>query len=445
MKRLIRETAKQVGILYHYTSINSLKKILNGNILKSRGDYISFTRNQNFDFIPRQIGNALECRIEIDGDKLSNDYKIKPYNDEEFTKNNPTKMEQEEMVKGYISPIIPYIVKIILYKDTDNFAQIIKEKWNIDVDIIEKEIKKQDDKYDFSSESNLYDQPLTESFIREHKNEVDWPKICRYQTLTEPFMEEFQNKLDWYIVSRYQILSESFIQKFIPKKYWSEISEHQILSEDFIREFQEYLDWNEISRCQILSEPFIQEFQDKIKIYYLKLNNNISPEIKKNFEKGYSYASIKRLIKLSESLFEIDYKNQIYEIYKNPSLNTINKIKRNDPHNSIRGVIYNDGTIYVWGGEILHRDMANIQNEIDIDGGCRFHFDPSWGFDFDFNRRFTEDEAKKYIKQFESYLNQIGNLQNNDLYLWGIEEKGKGPFKYTYDELFSKIPNEVYV
>ena len=63
---------KQVGILYHFTNFSFLPKILESNSLKSNYPYISFTRNKNY---------CPECqvRILIDGDKLSDKYKIEPY------------------------------------------------------------------------------------------------------------------------------------------------------------------------------------------------------------------------------------------------------------------------------------------------------------------------------------------------------------------------------
>ena len=78
--------AKQVGILYHFTNYNSLEKIIKDNFILSiqksfsnleANPYISFTRNKNIQSasVPDQI------RIMIDGNKLSERYKIEPYAD----------------------------------------------------------------------------------------------------------------------------------------------------------------------------------------------------------------------------------------------------------------------------------------------------------------------------------------------------------------------------
>jgi len=67
---------------------------------------------------------------------------------------------------------------------------------------------------------------------------VNWDDIsCRYQTLSEFFIREFQDKVDWYYISCHQTLSEPFIREFQNKAYWYYISRYQTLSESFKKEF----------------------------------------------------------------------------------------------------------------------------------------------------------------------------------------------------------------
>jgi hypothetical protein len=81
------EEGKQVGILYHYTSADGLKGILSSNRIKASEEiymgqnlyYISFTRNKNFHKKGSKFGVKTEYRITLDGDKLSNKYKITPH------------------------------------------------------------------------------------------------------------------------------------------------------------------------------------------------------------------------------------------------------------------------------------------------------------------------------------------------------------------------------
>jgi hypothetical protein len=81
------QEGKQVGLLYHYTTANGLKGILQSNKINTSEEnylgnelyYISFTRNKNFHKKGAKFGVSTEYRIALDGDKLSNKYKIKPF------------------------------------------------------------------------------------------------------------------------------------------------------------------------------------------------------------------------------------------------------------------------------------------------------------------------------------------------------------------------------
>lgn len=78
---------KQVGLLYHYTSEKGLKGILESNSIKASEEiymghplyYVSFTRNKNFHKKSNNWNVKTDYRITIDGDKLSNTYRIKPF------------------------------------------------------------------------------------------------------------------------------------------------------------------------------------------------------------------------------------------------------------------------------------------------------------------------------------------------------------------------------
>lgn len=80
LKQILNEILierKQVGILYHYTTESSIVSIgRNMTLYPGYGnDYISFSRN-SFG-ITGWAGNTI-CRLVLNGDILSDDYKIKP-------------------------------------------------------------------------------------------------------------------------------------------------------------------------------------------------------------------------------------------------------------------------------------------------------------------------------------------------------------------------------
>lgn len=78
---------KQVGIIYHYTSIENALRIVDMNRLnrstnideEGEPDYISFTRDKHFHRHYRE-GVGTDCRFIVDGTKLSRRYKFKPHN-----------------------------------------------------------------------------------------------------------------------------------------------------------------------------------------------------------------------------------------------------------------------------------------------------------------------------------------------------------------------------
>jgi hypothetical protein len=121
---------KQVGILYHCTNLISLYYILKDNTLTTHRDveslenlmktynlenkrywnYISFTRNKRFHITSKDnLDHPISCRLTIDGDKLSNKYKIYPINFFDF----PNEEDEECIVVKYeLNNIKNYILKI---------------------------------------------------------------------------------------------------------------------------------------------------------------------------------------------------------------------------------------------------------------------------------------------------------------------------------------------
>lgn len=111
---------KQVGILYHFTNLFSLMGILETNILKGSNTwdknekpFVSFTRNKNGWGLVSGPGKTV--RITIDGNKLSDNYKISPYDMQNLKRWDDTPLdEMEERVFGNINNITNYIIEIVI-------------------------------------------------------------------------------------------------------------------------------------------------------------------------------------------------------------------------------------------------------------------------------------------------------------------------------------------
>lgn len=123
--------AKQVGTLYHVCSLKEyLKYVLPNDQLSASGkyynflyggaNYVSFTRDKKFVLDTRD-GDIILVQIVVDGDKLSENYKIGPYNDFAFggthgavkkKKDDFRKREMEECVKGPIKNLSKYVIEV---------------------------------------------------------------------------------------------------------------------------------------------------------------------------------------------------------------------------------------------------------------------------------------------------------------------------------------------
>jgi len=144
------DEGKQVGTLYHFTYITALREILNTNILgdaeglkygkpelyrknidfvDNKYGQISLTRNKNFNSV--HIKNPSACLV-LDGDKLSQNTKIKPYHfdpsqrwdkDSEEYKRFITKYgkdafeDQMEETVSIIKNLDKYLIKVIIFKN----------------------------------------------------------------------------------------------------------------------------------------------------------------------------------------------------------------------------------------------------------------------------------------------------------------------------------------
>ena len=85
--------------------------------------------------------------------------------------------------------------------------------------------------------------------------------------LSESFMLEFSDKLNWNYLSFYQNLSESFVEKHIDKVNFENYIIKHIVSENFIEKHINMLTdacWNIISKFYPLSQSFKEKYADKL-------------------------------------------------------------------------------------------------------------------------------------------------------------------------------------
>jgi hypothetical protein len=124
---------KQVGTLYHFTSLNGLYGILkNGFIKPNSENQISTTRNTNVDTSSffEYSGGQVTVMLTLDGNKISNKYKVKPFRHDPTFWDLPVyqdKFEFEEQIvtNGKNFPIFPYLKNVSI--TIDNKHNLNKE------------------------------------------------------------------------------------------------------------------------------------------------------------------------------------------------------------------------------------------------------------------------------------------------------------------------------
>lgn len=144
-KEYILNEAKQVGNLYHFTTLSRLVPILSSNEIKISGantnnsiEFISLTRNYKLPDISSYFDKDYNVRFVLD-DKISENMKIYPFQD-----HNYNYKEESEEVEGLVFKNIKlnkYIihVDIILgsFTDKDKIEKLCK-KYNIKCNFVKK-------------------------------------------------------------------------------------------------------------------------------------------------------------------------------------------------------------------------------------------------------------------------------------------------------------------
>lgn len=104
---------------------------------------------------------------------------------------------------------------------------------------------------------------LTSDWLRQHKDQLDWTNVCRYQKLEQSFIEQMDQYVNWIAVSKWQLhLSQDFIRKNWDKLNKPLLSRHTTFSESFLREFKDEIDWEMIIHTQKISINIMREFRD---------------------------------------------------------------------------------------------------------------------------------------------------------------------------------------
>ena len=200
----ILKEAKQVGIIYHYTTFESGLKILQSNQFRSYESAdstnvnpiyaVSFTRDKRFHnnhvvgFEESSFGNTPQLRFTIDGNKLSNRFSVQPYSQGGAFSKDRKGFEAEERIisdKPFTIPLSDYLISVdvlVEYKKPNKNSDWMDEiNYEMYTPIRAKIIK-------FALDKNL---PIN---LIVNKNGDPWPDKAK-QTLIQKILNWFKKDI----------------------------------------------------------------------------------------------------------------------------------------------------------------------------------------------------------------------------------------------------------
>jgi len=144
--------------------------------------------------------------------------------------------------------------------------------------------------------------------------------------------------------------------------------------------------------------------------------------------------NLKRLIQ-SEIFYGFNYTPDNWvEIFKNPSSSEINNTIRNDSQKNIRGLLYKDGTIFIWPSDVPHETMQYVNKELDFN---QYHFyteGKNWIRFHMEGQHIYYEELKNSINLSENIFKNIIDLDNCNINILNLDGS-------NYEGTFNEFKN----
>ena len=141
---ILDKNLRNKNLLYHSTTFSNLLEILSDNILYGSDMYdygIATSRNKNYLFYINDYGELKsgdgECQLILDRDKIKNNYKIQPFDWEEYksVKDKNYHQSEDKILTSKIINIKKYIVGIHLNKNVnDNYSTLLEREGDFLID-----------------------------------------------------------------------------------------------------------------------------------------------------------------------------------------------------------------------------------------------------------------------------------------------------------------------
>jgi hypothetical protein len=250
-------------------------------------------------------------------------------------------------------------------------------------------------KFDFNDYKS-YQEPLSEEFIEQNKDLVDWYWISAFQKLSEEFIERNKDLVNWFDISRYQKLSEEFIERNKDLVNWNLISANQKLSEEFIERNKDLVNWFAISQFQKLSEEFIQRNKDLVNWRYISAFQKLSEEFIEQNKDLVDWEYISKYQKLSE---EFRLKHNL-SLPKNNWLYSDKETKRKAIKDCGLYELDNDWVIAYKGIRSNGYSKYNFQYKYELGSTYQCHADHNLDNENSFGlSAWTEEKAREYCNE----------------------------------------------
>lgn len=147
-------------------------------------------------------------------------------------------------------------------------------------------------RYKFDNWKTIYFEDIPkewaiESLLREYKDKVEWDSLFRRGIiLKEDFIKELiedgtlDDRLIKEFISCYHPLSEQFISEFADRLEWIYISSAQKMSEEFMNKYEHKLDFHFLPQYRRLSNEFIKKYEDRWNwLTIAETQKNVSKEL----------------------------------------------------------------------------------------------------------------------------------------------------------------------
>lgn len=129
---------------------------------------------------------------------------------------------------------------------------------------------------------------FTEDQIRELApffNIEEWKKVSgfQYEQISEEFIREWNDKLNWMLLSFHYTFSYEFLREFKDKLDWRPICSHYKINNDFLREFFNYINWHFVARFQEFDFDFVKKWETELRPHIYAVIENESLTYNKKY------------------------------------------------------------------------------------------------------------------------------------------------------------------